>query len=312
MDWYRSYHGAVSDDKWPLIARKSGQPVAVVVAIWFALLDCASQADDRGSVEAFDAESVDALFQLPDGATQSVVDALSCGKRPRIEGGRIVNWAKRQPLREREDEPSSADRVRQYRERRKAEQVSAEMTDVTDVTPCNASVTPRNAMKRQVTPVQHQETPRSDKIREEERREDSRVLKQSPIGDSSSPETGNDPAATEQPAPPEPPPCPHAEIVALYHELLPELPRMRTWEGNRKKHLAARWKETLQRLRKARKPHDRQAGLEWWRQFFLTRVRPSPWLMGQKKDWRATLDWLVRPENYAKTLDGQYLEKQSP
>lgn len=28
-NWLKWFHGAVTDDKWPLIARKSGQPVAV-------------------------------------------------------------------------------------------------------------------------------------------------------------------------------------------------------------------------------------------------------------------------------------------
>ena len=46
-NWLKWFHGAVADDKWPLIARKSGQPVAVVVAVWAALLECASQAEDR-------------------------------------------------------------------------------------------------------------------------------------------------------------------------------------------------------------------------------------------------------------------------
>ena len=98
MEWLRWYHGAVSDDKWPLIARKSGQSVAVVIAVWAALLECASSSEVRGDVHDFDPESMDALMQLPDGATQAVVDALSAGMRPRIMDGKIANWSKRQTL----------------------------------------------------------------------------------------------------------------------------------------------------------------------------------------------------------------------
>lgn len=92
MEWLRWYHGAISDDKWPLIARKSGQPVAIVIAIWAALLECASQADDRGSIDAFDPESVDALLQLEDGTAQAVVDAMEA--KGLLEEGRIANWNK--------------------------------------------------------------------------------------------------------------------------------------------------------------------------------------------------------------------------
>lgn len=149
MEWLRWYHGAVSDDKWPLIARKSGQTVAVVIAVWAALLECASQSEVRGSVHDFDPESIDALMQLPDGATQAVVDALSAGMRPRIMDGKIANWSKRQPVRERDDDKST-ERVRQHRERQKALQ--------------NKDNAPGNADE---TPVKRQETPRTEKIREE-------------------------------------------------------------------------------------------------------------------------------------------------
>ena len=148
MEWLRWYHGAVSDDKWPLIARKSGQTVAVVIAVWAALLECASQAESR--------ESIDALMQLPDGATQAVVDALSEGKRPRIVDGLIANWSKRQPVREREDNDST-ERSRRHRERQKALREADNNHSDPDETPCNASA----------TPVKRQETPRTEKIREE-------------------------------------------------------------------------------------------------------------------------------------------------
>lgn len=116
IEWFRWFHGAVADDKWPLVARRSGQSVAVVVAVWAALLECASQAGERGSVESFDPESLDALLHLPDGACQSVFDALCEGRKPRIAGGRVARWTARQP--ERED-PGAAARKRSQREREK-------------------------------------------------------------------------------------------------------------------------------------------------------------------------------------------------
>ena len=156
MEWLRWYHGAISDDKWPLIARKSGQTVAVVIAIWAALLECASQDDDRGSIDAFDPESVDALLQLEDGATQAVVDALSSGKRPRIADAHIVNWSKRQPVRE----DGSAERAREWRERKKQEKSA-----------CPKEPTaPRTQPERTANALRTQAN--TDKRREENKREE--------------------------------------------------------------------------------------------------------------------------------------------
>ena len=159
MEWFRVYHGMVSDDKWSLIARKSGQPRAFVVAVWAMLLEIASQDEDRGSVEAFDPEVADALFDMPDGAAQAIFDALCSGKNPRIADGCILSWEKRQPQREREDS-GSAERVRRHRERKRLETTeSAGETPRCDrVTPCNAAVTPCNA-------------PRTEKNREEKKEE---------------------------------------------------------------------------------------------------------------------------------------------
>ena len=140
-NWLKWFHGAVTDDKWPMVARKSGQPVAVVVAVWAALLECASQADDRGSIEDFDAESMDAVLQVEDGACAAIVDALTTGKRPRIADGRIVAWEKRQ---EEPQQPSSTERVRRFRERKKAHGAGDETTcgpSETPETTCNADET---------------------------------------------------------------------------------------------------------------------------------------------------------------------------
>lgn len=120
-NWLKWFHGAVTDDKWPLIARKSGQPVAVVVAVWAALLECASQAEDRGCVDDFDAESMDAVLQVQDGACAAIVAAMSTGKRPRIVDGRIANWEKRQDESPQDHTGKERKRRQREREREKAE-----------------------------------------------------------------------------------------------------------------------------------------------------------------------------------------------
>lgn len=92
------------------------------------------------------------------------------------------------------------------------------------------------------------------------------------------------------------------------------LPRVRVWNDKRRKNAGSRWRETLTRLRAKGAPHDVEAGLAWWRQYFA-RVRASPFLLGQGHsagNFRADLAWLVLPENYAKVLEGRYLERQQP
>ena len=107
----------------------------------------------------------------------------------------------------------------------------------------------------------------------------------------------------EQPRPPQGeqgrPPCPHERIVALYHEVLPELRRVREWNETRRRLLGRRWSERPERQ-----------DLSWWREFFGY-VRQSRFLMGQTtgRDSRAfdcDLEWLVRPTNFAKVIEGKY------
>mgnify|MGYP001773809960 CR=1 FL=1 len=94
--------------------------------------------------------------------------------------------------------------------------------------------------------------------------------------------------------------CPHQEIISIYHEVLPELRKVRVWDGNREKLLRARWKSDSKRQ-----------DLDWWRGFFEY-VRKCPFLMGLvdgrdgKAPFQADLEWLVRPTNFNKVIEGKY------
>ena len=96
------------------------------------------------------------------------------------------------------------------------------------------------------------------------------------------------------------PDCPHSEIVALYHEILPELRRVREWTPDRQAFLRSRWREKPVRQ-----------NLDWWRKFFGY-VRECPWLMGEglaqegRPPFTADLEWLVRPTNFRKVIEGKY------
>lgn len=114
MEWLRWYHGTCSDSKWPLIARKSGQTIGAVVAVWAALLEHASQDADRGSVTEFDPEEFDVLFGFEDGTTLAILTAMK--DKGLIVDGCIAAWSRRQV----QDE-NAAERKRLQREREKLE-----------------------------------------------------------------------------------------------------------------------------------------------------------------------------------------------
>lgn len=172
MEWFRWYHGACSDAKWPLIARKAHTTVGVVVSVWVALLEYASQDDERGSVEGFDCETFDALYGYSDGTCEAVLSAML--EKGLIEDGCIRSWSRRQPQRERE-ESTNAERQRRYRERRRLERdgegVTEEDGNVTGVTTHNVTGVTRNVTRNAVTPRNASVTP-PEQNREEQRREE--------------------------------------------------------------------------------------------------------------------------------------------
>lgn len=112
MDWFRSWHGAPTDPKWLLIARKAGTQPGVVSALFWALLDHASQNTPRGSVTGFDAETYALYSGFPE---EDIIAAIAAMTEKGMIGpdGRLAAWDERQPKRE----DNSAERTRQYRQR---------------------------------------------------------------------------------------------------------------------------------------------------------------------------------------------------
>ena len=138
-----------------------------------------------------------------------------------------------------------------------------------------------------------------------------RVVVDSDAADASTAEAASEETAVEAQKPSGPPPCPHQQIIDAYHELLPELPRIRSWTNTRSKHLAARWRERLA----AGKYETAAEGIAYWRRLFEYIHGQCPWLMGQRtgRDGRAfyaSLGWLVQPENFAKVIEGKYVERE--
>jgi hypothetical protein len=132
MDWFRSHHGAPTDAKYLMLARRAGVAAHEVAFVWWALLDYASQNEPRGSITGFDPEAL-ACFS---GLDESKIKAIEgvCREKGMIDQADMLSaWARRQPKRE----DDSSKRVREYRDRQKTE------------TQCNASVTQGNGRAEQ-------------------------------------------------------------------------------------------------------------------------------------------------------------------
>lgn len=100
------------------------------------------------------------------------------------------------------------------------------------------------------------------------------------------------------------PSCPHQEILAAYHELLPANPSIRDWTPARAAHLRARWAEDQKRQT-----------LDWWRRFFAY-IADSAFLTGRStgktgKPFTPGLDWIVKAENFAKIREGRFHDSEA-
>ena len=156
IDWFRWHHGSVTDPKFQLVARKSKQALASVIAVWAFVLEQASASEDRGAFGSIDCEAIDCLLGLDDGATADILVAM--GERGLVADGTVSAWDKRQPKRERIDN-GSTERSRAFRDRQR--QSAEEAGTQRHATPETADATPCNATQRQETP--REEESRVDK-----------------------------------------------------------------------------------------------------------------------------------------------------
>lgn len=113
-DWFRSWHGAPTDNKWLVIARKAKVTPGFVSAVVWALLDYASQIEPRGSIVGFDVETYAAFSGWEEETIEGVIAALKDKGVINPDGG-FHNWGKRQPKRD----DGSAERAKAWRERRR-------------------------------------------------------------------------------------------------------------------------------------------------------------------------------------------------
>lgn len=274
MDWLRWYDGTISDAKWSIIALKAKTNIGTVVSIWAALLEHASRQEDRGSLVGFDGETIDALFGYEMGTASAVYEALK-EKGLITEDDRIAAWNKRQ------FDEQGAERARRYRERQKAEKEQSRENNEN-----NTTVTPPSRERdASVTQPSRTVTPDTDTDTETETEEEYTLL------------TERVPQAQKK----TPPECPVEEIAEAYNEILPELLPVQRLTDARKKNIRARWREDKERQ-----------SLNWWRSYFAE-VHASDYLSGRERrpgcNWLPDFDWLTRPANMLKVLEGKYTNR---
>jgi uncharacterized protein YdaU (DUF1376 family) len=113
---------------------------------------------------------------------------------------------------------------------------------------------------------------------------------------------------------PDLPACPHLELIDLFGRHCPELPQPKPelWTGKSADHMRARWKWVLTATRRSgeRYATTRDQALDWFGRFF-TYVAKSDFLMGRSGDFACSLQWLMKAENFAKVVQGNYENREA-
>lgn len=131
----------------------------------------------------------------------------------------------------------------------------------------------------------------------------------STAGSSSPPST--DPPARKTRAKTPIPDCPYERIVEAYHEVLPELPRVRVLDDKRKAEIRRVWVWvfTSRRSDGSARATDSDSGVAWFRGYFGL-VRSSDFLLGRSRrsagyeNWRCSIDYLVSNRGLKHVIEG--------
>jgi uncharacterized protein YdaU (DUF1376 family) len=103
------------------------------------------------------------------------------------------------------------------------------------------------------------------------------------------------------------PNCPISDIVDAYHAILPQLPRVLVRTAVRDGLIRQRWRDVFA----SGKASGREDGVKLFCEFF-EHVAESKFLCGRSESrngsppFVADLEWLMRPTNFAKVVEGRY------
>lgn len=103
------------------------------------------------------------------------------------------------------------------------------------------------------------------------------------------------------------PACPIDAIIDAYHRHMPTCPRVLVRNASRDGYVRQRWRDVFA-MGKAR---DRQDAIALFEEFFAYAAK-SKFLTGRsageknRKPFVADFEWLMRPNNFAKVVEGRY------
>lgn len=146
MDWVRLYHETPTDPKWRVIAKRAGQRIGDVIAVWnFVLCNASSNAVKRGVTRNLVTEDIAAALDLNDADVTAILAAME-GKV--IKNGALQGWEKRNPIKE----DHSTERVKRWRETQRNAEKRPELESDTEKETDKKQVTPRAEKARVVKP----------------------------------------------------------------------------------------------------------------------------------------------------------------
>lgn len=281
--WLRLWHDMPNDPKFRVVAKVSQQPVSLVMSLYVTLLiDASSNAVSRGVTQCHDEDLAVTLDCDMDKI--SVIKEAMQGRL--LDGNSIRGWDKRQPKREDigDKETGAKSAAERQRAKRELEKSLAEIDAEFDC----------HAMSRTVT---------TEEIKS---RQDKEV---NPIAtDVAIVASGADDGPAEKKCD-----CPHQAIIDLYEKHLPSLPTVVAWDGQRKQNLKARWRWVMTAKKRNGAPYasNRMEALGFFDRYFAY-VAQSDFLTGRSGKWQSCdLGWLVKAENFAKVMQGNYAEKEA-
>ena len=100
--------------------------------------------------------------------------------------------------------------------------------------------------------------------------------------------------------------APVAEIVKAYNAVLGEvMPKAVELTDYRKREITARWNQLLGSLnpRGEIRYSGVEDGLHYWRGLFAKALENSHWCGDNDRNWRADLDWFMKPRNFTKLVE---------
>lgn len=287
MEWYRAYHGMPSDSKLQVVARRTKQPMAHVVAVWVSILDTASQADPRGMVK-LDPEELAVIQDIEFEAAEAIIQGFR-DKGMIDENNVLTAWAKRQRTTSTERSRDSRAKKKQGATGGNAAQQDAAQDDAAEQNETDATDrTEKNRTDSEQSRADSEEEQNSDKTKQnkkktrEQKKGESERKKQQICGQS------------------------------VLHEMLD------IWNAEVQSKLTGQHKAILTEKRKAfmseRWFDDFQQDIRAW-QYFCEIIGRSEFLLGkiEGKDWTVDLTWAVESqEHVAKVFEGGFSGGKHP